>query len=81
MLTDGTSHRVHGHSNQDILASAHAGLGFEGRYNLGSLFHVALKLGADGLVNSVSAERSDGSQIFQSSGIVGYGMLGLGLHF
>jgi hypothetical protein len=58
-----------------------AGVGFEGRYNLGSLFHVALKLGADGLVNSVSAERSDGSQIFHSSGIVGYGMLGLGLHF
>jgi hypothetical protein len=58
-----------------------AGVGFEGRYNLGSLFHVALKLGADGLVNSASAERSDGSEIFHSSGIVGYGMLGLGLHF
>ena len=58
-----------------------AGVGFEGRYNLGSLFHVALKVGADAVVNTVSAERSDGSQIFHSSNIVGYGMLGLGLHF
>jgi len=58
-----------------------AGVGFEGRYNLGSLFHVALKVGADGVVDTISAERSDGSQIFHSSNIVGYGMLGLGLHF
>jgi hypothetical protein len=58
-----------------------AGVGFEGRYNLGSLFHLGLKLGADGLVNTVSAERSDGTRIFRSSSIVGYGMLGLGLHF
>jgi len=58
-----------------------AGVGFEGRYNLGSLFHVALKVGADAVVNTISAERSDGSQIFHSSNIVGYGMLGLGLHF
>jgi hypothetical protein len=58
-----------------------AGVGFEGRYNLGSLFHVALKLGADALVNAVTAERTDGAQIFHSSSILGYGMLGLGLHF
>ena len=58
-----------------------AGLGFETQYNLGSLFHVGLKLGADFMVNSFSAERTDGSRIFESSQVAGYGMLGFGVHF
>jgi hypothetical protein len=58
-----------------------AGAGLETHYNLGSLFHVGLKLGADALINPVSAERADGSQIFHSSSFAGYGMLGFGLHF
>jgi hypothetical protein len=56
-------------------------LGIETQYNLGELFHVGLKAGADLLVDSFSAERADGSRIFQSSRFTGYGMLGLGVHF
>ena len=58
-----------------------AGLGVETQYNLGSLFQIGLKLGADFFVNSVTAERADGSRIFQSSLFAGYGMLGIGVHF
>lgn len=63
-----------------------AGLGFaslnvQTQYNLGSLFQIGLKLGADFMVDSFSAERADGSTIFQSSQFAGYGMLGLGVHF
>lgn len=58
-----------------------AGLGVETQYNLGSLVHVGLKLGADFMAGSFGAERPDGSAIFQSSGVMGYGMLGIGLHF
>ncbi|HYP74714.1 MAG TPA: hypothetical protein VER12_02090 [Polyangiaceae bacterium] len=58
-----------------------AGLGLETRYNLGSLFQVGLKLGVDVMVDSFSAERADGSRIFESSQFVGYGMLGFGVHF
>lgn len=58
-----------------------AGLGFESQYNLGSLFHIGLKLGADFMVDSFSAERADGSRIFESSLFSGYGMLGVGIHF
>jgi len=58
-----------------------AGLGIESQYNLGSLLHVGLKLGADFMVNSFSAEHTDGSRIFESSLVAGYGMLGFGVHF
>ena len=58
-----------------------AGLGIESQYNLGSLLHVGLKLGADFMVNSFSAERTNGSRIFESSQVAGYGMLGFGVHF
>ena len=58
-----------------------AGLGFESQYNLGSLFQIGLKLGADIMLDSFSAERADGSRIFESSHFSGYGMLGLGFHF
>ncbi len=58
-----------------------AGVGVETQYNLGSLFQVGLKLGADFFVDSFAAERPDGSTIFRSSQFAGYGMLGLGVHF
>jgi hypothetical protein len=58
-----------------------AGLGLEAEYNWGSLFHVGLKAGFDALAQPVSADRPDGSEIFHSSTIAGYGMLGLGVHF
>ncbi|HEY3256993.1 MAG TPA: hypothetical protein VGJ91_23715 [Polyangiaceae bacterium] len=58
-----------------------AGLGVDTQYNLGSLFHVGFKLGADFFVDSFGAERPDGSSIFRSSQFAGYGMLGFGAHF
>jgi hypothetical protein len=58
-----------------------AGLGIESEYNLGSLLHVGLKLGVEARANPFSAERADGSRIFESSLFTGYGMLGFGVHF
>jgi hypothetical protein len=58
-----------------------AGLAIETQYNLGSLLQLGLKLGGDAMVDSFSAERKDGSRIFESSRFTGYGMLGLGIHF
>ena len=58
-----------------------AGLGIESQYNLGSLFQVDLKLGADFFVDTFGADRPDGSNIFRSSQVMGYGMLGVGVHF
>jgi hypothetical protein len=58
-----------------------AGLGIEAQYNLGSLLHIGLKLGGDVMVDSFSAERPDGSRIFESGRFTGYGTLGLGIHF
>jgi hypothetical protein len=58
-----------------------AGLGLETEYNLGPLFHVGLKAGLDAVLQPISADRLDGSEIFHSSTIAGYGMLGLGVHF
>ncbi|MEO7032533.1 MAG: hypothetical protein ABI548_01775 [Polyangiaceae bacterium] len=58
-----------------------AGVGFEARYNLGSVFDASLKLGADGSINAIGAQRADGTEIFHSSSLLGYGMLGIGMHF
>jgi len=58
-----------------------ASMGIESQYNLGPLFQIGFKLGLDIMMDSFSAERADGSRIFQSSGFSGYGMLGVGVHF
>jgi hypothetical protein len=58
-----------------------ASVGLEGAYNFGSFLHIGLKLGFDAPLQGFSAERADGSRIFSSSPILGYGMLGLGVHF
>ncbi|HET7544125.1 MAG TPA: hypothetical protein VFK05_29840 [Polyangiaceae bacterium] len=58
-----------------------AALGFETQYNFASIFQVGLKLGLDAFVNSFSAERPNGSTIFESSQIAGHGMLGLGVQY
>jgi len=57
------------------------GLGAEAQYHFGPAFQVGLKLGVDAFTNSFSAERPDGSTIFQSSLLAGYGMLGLGVQY
>jgi hypothetical protein len=58
-----------------------AGVSFETEYNLGSAFHLGLKVGFDTLIQPISADRPDGTEIFHSSSIAGYGMLGFGVHF
>jgi hypothetical protein len=68
------------------------GFGFEGEYNLGSLFHLGLKAGLDLLTSPVTAERANGAEIFHSAsfgssstfsgyGVAGYAELGFGIHF
>lgn len=53
----------------------------EARYNVGSLFHVGLKVGWDAPLAGWSAERADGSRIFGSSNNAGYLLLGIGFRF
>jgi hypothetical protein len=57
------------------------GLLVEAEYNLGSWFHMGLTLGAEQSTVSFTAERADGSQIFESGKFSGYGLFGIGGHF
>jgi hypothetical protein len=66
---------------QKSMGKGMLGIGTELTYNLGRHVQIGLKLGADGATNPITAERPDGSQIFGSSALSGYGMLGLGGHF
>jgi hypothetical protein len=66
---------------QKSMGKGTLGIGTELTYNLGRHVQIGLKLGADGATNPITAERPDGSQIFSSSVISGYTMLGLGGHF
>jgi hypothetical protein len=56
-------------------------VGGEIQYSLGSIFHVGAKIGGSLNVGDVTAEREDGSQIFKTSVLSAYGLLGIGLHF
>jgi hypothetical protein len=58
-----------------------AGILTEVSYHFGPHVQAALKLGVDGLSGQISAEASDGSRIFSSSGLSVHGMLGLGGSF
>jgi hypothetical protein len=60
---------------------AYAGLAFDTRYNLGSLLHVGLRVGGTGQFGSLSAERQDGSQLFETNWLGGYAIGGIGIHF
>lgn len=51
------------------------------QYNLGSALYVDLNLGGEMWVSKVSAERPDGSRLFQSSTFNAYALAGLGLRF
>lgn len=63
--------------------SGFAQLGFsaDAKYHLGRHFLLAATLGIDTLSNRFEANRADGSRIFQSSVVMGSGMLGLGATF
>ena len=54
------------------------GLSAEASYHFGRHFLLAAKLGIDVPVTRLEADRADGSRIFQSSAVMGSGMLGLG---
>jgi hypothetical protein len=58
-----------------------AGIAVDGQYNLGSHFHVGLRLGSDAQFGSLSAERPDGTEIFKSSVASVYAVGGVGFHF
>jgi hypothetical protein len=60
---------------------AYAGLAFDTRYNFGSLLYVGLRVGGTGQFGSVSAERQDGSQLFETHWLGGYAIAGLGMRF
>jgi hypothetical protein len=53
----------------------------ESEYNLGGSVHLNLKVGVDFLLNPLTAERADGSQIFQSSQVAPFVLAGVGIHF
>ncbi len=57
------------------------GLNAEASYHFGRHFLLAAKLGIDAPVTRLEVDRADGSQIFQSSVVMGSGMLGLGGSF
>lgn len=57
------------------------GVGLDAQYSLGSLFHVGLRVGAQVQFGDVSAERADGSKLFDGSAFGGYALAGVGLHF
>ncbi|MET0411313.1 MAG: hypothetical protein ABW217_08445 [Polyangiaceae bacterium] len=52
------------------------------QYSIGSLFHLAVRAGADAaFTGNLTAERADGSELFQSSPLSGHFVGGFGLHF
>jgi hypothetical protein len=60
---------------------AYFGLAFDTRYNFNSLLHVGLRVGGTGQFGSVTAERQDGSQLFETHWLGGYAIAGFGIHF
>jgi hypothetical protein len=63
------------------LGTGTVGFGIEMPYNIGRHFQLALKLGADVATSPFTAERADGSRIFESSWLSGYAAIGLGGHW
>jgi hypothetical protein len=58
-----------------------AGLELDAQYNVNRMFHVGLTLGGEMWPSKVSAERPDGSSIFESNFFNAYALVGLGLRF
>jgi len=51
------------------------------QYNLGSAFHLDLRAGGEMWLSKLTAERPDGTRLFESSTFNAYVVAGLGLHF
>ena len=58
-----------------------AGLGLDAQYNLGSLVHLALRVGGNVQFGNVAGELPGGGEAFKASLFGAYGTLGLGMHF
>ena len=58
-----------------------ASLELDARYNIGKYFHVGLTVAGEAWLGELSAQRSDGSELFRSRLFNGSALLGLGLHF
>ncbi|MFL5306134.1 MAG: hypothetical protein ACJ8F1_13025 [Polyangia bacterium] len=63
------------------VALAAVGLELEATYSLASRFFVTAKLGGDFSFSKLSADRPDGTQIFQSQPFSAHGLLGIGTYF
>lgn len=59
---------------------ATAGVEANLQYNLSQLFHLDLRAGGEMWLNRISAEREDGSRLFQSPLFNAYLMVGVGIH-
>jgi hypothetical protein len=58
-----------------------AGVEVDAQYNISSAFHVGMTLGGEMWPSKVSAERPDGSRIFESELFNAYALVGIGLRF
>lgn len=58
-----------------------AGIELAARYNFSRLFHASFTLGGEAWMSKLSAERPDGSSIFDSRLLSGNAELGLGINF
>jgi len=58
-----------------------AGLELDAQYNVSSMFHIGLTLGGEMWPSKISAERPDGSRIFESNFWNAYALVGIGLRF
>lgn len=58
-----------------------ASLSFETRYNIGNHFHIGASAGGEMWLGTLSAERADGSKLFESRLFNANVQLGLGVHF
>jgi hypothetical protein len=58
-----------------------AGIELAARYNFGRLLHASLVVGSEAWMSKLSAERPDGSSLFESRVLNGRAQLGLGFNF
>jgi hypothetical protein len=63
------------------VALAAVGIDVEATYDVAGRFFVAGKLGGDFSFDKLSADRPDGSQLFQSQPFSAHGLLGIGTYF
>jgi hypothetical protein len=76
-----TNDRASDYQQSKDIGLGAATLELDTRYNIGKLFHIGLAAGGDFWISKLTAERADGSELFQSRLFNANLQLGLGLHF